>query len=153
MNKLRLDELVLEALEQELHKDNRFLTASDIACECTVMFHKNGIRKNVQPVSIKNCMPKVRQKALDLGLVITSIRRKHIKVKKKKNNNKQSRSIEVYGWKIADLNDKKYIIADMDIRKLISNGNSTGLRKLAETAKKKGLIAPEDITAILELSE
>lgn len=154
MGKINLELLILEVLEREIHEDNLFLTAGEISFRCNgICFEKGIMRKSsIVPYSIKIRMPGVRQRAFDKKLVVTSKRVKHIEVKNK-GKRVQSNSLEIYGWKIADKDDKEYIIEDMEIRQLMSNGNRLSMDQLAKTAKKEGLIAPEDIPAILKISE
>jgi len=152
MKKINLEHLLLEVLEQEFKGTNEFLTAGELAYRCNGLCYEKGIRRKspIVPYSIKIRMHGVRQTALGMGLVITSKRMKHIKEEDKKGNPIREKSFEIFGWKIAGQDDQQYIIEDMEIRKLMSNGNEAGLKSIAETARTKGLISPEDVLALVE---
>lgn len=155
MSKINLESLILEVLERELHESNNFLTAGEIAFRCNGVCYEKGIMRKspIVPYSIKMRMAMVRERAFEKKLIITSKRMKHFDVKNSRGKKIQTKSLEVYGWKIADKNDKEYVIGDMDIRRLMSDGNKSSLNRLAEIAEKKGLITPDDIPKLLELNK
>ena len=155
MSKINLEHLILEVLEQELKGTNEFLTAGELAYRCNGVCYEKKIRRKspIVPYSIKIRIHGVRQTALDMGLVITCKRMKHIKEQTKSGKPVREKSLEIFGWKIADKDDEQFILADIEIRRMLSNGNMSGLRSIAETAKIKGLVSPSDVKELLELNE
>ena len=155
MNKINLEHLILEVLEQELKGVNEFLTAGELAYRCNGVCYEKAIRRKspIVPHSIKTRMHGVRQTALNMGLVITCKRMKHIKEETKKGKPVREKSLEVFGWKIADKSDEQFILEDIEIRRMLSNGNASGLRSIAETAKMKGLVSPSDVKELLDFNK
>lgn len=152
MARINLEHLIMEVLEREMNKGNQFLSAGEIAFRCTGVCYEKGIMRKSSIVghSIKTRMPAVRQNALKEGRVITSKRVKHLEERDKRGNKVREKSLEVFGWKIADKDDKTFILEDMEIRRLLSNGNLEKLKVIEETAKERGLISPKDLPALLE---
>ena len=153
MCKIKLVDVVYDAIDLEFNGDKQTLTATEIAADCTVLYKELGIRRSVQRQSVINCMPEVRKMAIAKGQVVISIRYKHVVFKGNSRKISTSKSLKVYGYRIAGEDDKELIMEDMDIRRILCNGNNKSLHTLAQAAKLKGLFSPEEAIALIELEK
>ncbi len=144
MKRINLEYLILEVLENEIENDNEFLSAGEIAYRCGGLLYTKGKRRRapITTVMVKTRMSSVKQRALETGFVVTSIRMKHTK--------NGGKSLKVLGWKIADDNDKRYVIADIEINQFMRNGHGDSIQRVSGIAKKKGILSPNDIPQLTE---
>ena len=142
--RVNIGNYILSVLEDELSKDNRFLSAGEIAYRCNGELYKEKIKRKYPVTSsmIQNRMSAVRQLAITSNFIITTQRGKHLK--------NGGKSIQVVGWKIADEHDRDYVKIDQEIRQFIKEGQSKSMMAIFNIAKKQGLIKPEDIIGLEE---
>ena len=155
--KIALEHLILEVLEKELYNGDDFLTDSEIAYYTNGISYEKGFARiaPIQPKSVRDRMPKVREIADNKGMTIIAKRvkdevitvkvynpetkKKEIQVKKN-----DSKSLKVIGWKIAGKNDQDYIKNELELRETMRNGIENSRAKIERTATKKGLLAPKE---------
>jgi len=166
--KIPLETLILEVFEKELNNGDNFLNDSQIARRATGLSCQldDGRESPITPKSIRDRMPKVREVADENGMTIIALRVKNLLIpeidkethkkiidpitRKPKLVSNGKKNLKIVGWKIASKNNENYIKDELDLRKNMSKGFEESRLKINGTAKKKGLLPPDELPQLGE---
>lgn len=165
--KIPLETLILDVLEKELNNGDNFLNDSQIARRATGLSCQldDGRESPIAAKSVRDRMPRVREVADEKGMTIIALRIKDLKEPAKDSNGRKiidpvtkktklvstnSKSLKVVGWKIASKNNEDYIINELELRTTMRNGFEENRIKISSTAKKKGLLPPNELPQLGE---